>query len=308
MARAGRFVLLLVPLFAWPGSAKLVLRALNRTAPLAVAAAVQAAEVAKRQSPGCLGGWASNSTTSFVLKGPTQDAFDDIYQKRLWGGDGHGSSLSGSGSNLESTRTLCGVLAAAVSRTVKEKQAQNVQPLVVSILDAPSGDFFWMPNCLGAVSSQLPQGASLKYQGVDVSSVAKSMAEGRRPQVQGTLQKVAIEPFRVVNLADPGVLSREFPGAGFDILLCHDALQHNPLANVRKIIDNFNAVHGRFLVVDVDRGGSNYQNITAGGMRSIDLTSSPFGFAAECLEHNGDQPSTPWEDEWFGIFRLPLRR
>ena len=69
---------------------------------------------------------------------------------------------------MERTRNLCGVVFAAVQRLEKEDSHPAGTP--VRILDAPCGDFTWMPRCLNLLAQGFPT-RSFEYQGVDISAV-----------------------------------------------------------------------------------------------------------------------------------------
>lgn len=225
---------------------------------------------------------------------PDQTAFDDVYNHNKWFGS---NSLSGPGSSPAATHVLCHTLSVAVSKVAAGKPAGSR----ISVLDAPSGDFVWMPGCLSSIQSTLVAGLSLAYQGVDVSSVAVGLAEKRRANVQAALKTVSISPFQQVDLADAGSLAKF---GHVDILMSHDCLQHNPTANVWKILHNFNT-SADLLVIDVDRDSHNQQDIPAGKLRFVDITLPPYGFNVQCIDPNTGQPKAD-EDEWFGIFKLPL--
>jgi len=84
-----------------------------------------------------------------LLQNPTSgEAFDNVYKKSAWGGDGVASSFSGGGSSVAATDILCKTLTPAILGAVQEKQEQSGAEggVVLRILDAPSGDFFWMPH------------------------------------------------------------------------------------------------------------------------------------------------------------------
>mmetsp|Transcript_112024 Transcript_112024/g.157056 ORF Transcript_112024/g.157056 Transcript_112024/m.157056 type:complete len:281 (-) Transcript_112024:68-910(-) len=242
----------------------------------------------------------------FLQGQPTKDAFDHIYRDAVWGGDGVTSSKSGTGSSWGvGTQLLCKTITEALMEVAAERGAAGQSDFELNLLDAPSGDFFWMPGCLEHISSKLPEGAKLNYQGVDVSTVAKDTAEGKRASVQASLPKVKIEPFLAMDLSETNILERTFPGKKFDVINCHDALQHNPLSQVKEIVANFNKCANR-LVVDVDMAGTNAQDISPGQFRAIDLTDAPFNNKPECLVMNPDPVSVP-EKEHFAIFKLPLK-
>ena len=238
------------------------------------------------------------------MQEPVKDAFDKIYTKRMWGGDGVTGSMSGGGSDIgRATEALCSVIFEALLKASKEKEAAGMTEYELNFLDAPSGDFFWMPGCLSRMASRLPAGARLNYQGVDVSGVATRLAEGKRAAAQASVPKVTIEPFKTLNLAEAGILTRTFPAKHFDVINCHDALQHNPTELVHAILGNFNLA-GTWLVDDVDMAGSNGKDIVAGQFRPIDITAPPFNNVPECLEAGPEENSG--ENEHFGIFRLPV--
>ncbi|CAE7315968.1 unnamed protein product [Symbiodinium natans] len=238
-----------------------------------------------------------------LLQDPVQDAFDKIYTRHSWGGDGVHWSKSGAGSNInQATEALCSVILEALLKASKEKEAAGMTEYDLNFLDAPSGDFFWMPGCLSRIASRLPAGARLNYQGVDVSDVATRIAEGKRASAQASVPKVTIEPFKTINLAETGILGRTFPAKHFDVINCRDALQHNAMELVHAILGNFNLA-GTWLVNDVDTAGSNGKDIRAGQFRPIDITAPPFNNVPECLQVG---PIKRKENENFGIFKLPV--
>jgi hypothetical protein len=67
-------------------------------------------------------------------------AFDSIYRQHKWGGDGVTSSLSGSGSSLAESKSLCAVLVKHVAHLVRQTGQSTV-----SLLDAAMGDW-WVHN------------------------------------------------------------------------------------------------------------------------------------------------------------------
>lgn len=239
----------------------------------------------------------NNSGLLFAAPTP-KSVFDDIYDHHKWGRGGE--SLSGAGSSVAATKQLCGVLKQAVSISLSRKAVPKV-----SILDAPSGDFNWMPVCLRAISESLPT-ASLSYQGVDVSASAINLAEPKRVAFQQSISRVQTAKFQALNLAEPGVLLKKFGQHAFDVIVSHDALQHNPKTNIQVILQNYNSV-GKTLVVDVDRAGQNAYDIGVGKVRYIDIMQPPYSFSPICMNENQAQ-HCDGENEWFGIFNLPLHR
>jgi len=273
--------------------------------------AVQEALMAsKLNSPSCLQAppthygfmAAANSTAkTMAAKSPEAHEFEHIYQTREW--SANGAPLSGEGSTVGATQVLCQVLLAAIGKAAAHKpQGSNIR-----VLDAPSGDFHWMPTCLRAIDNMVANlHMTLTYQGVDVANSALQMSEGKRGQAQAGLRHVTISPFQNVNLAQAGSLAHL---GQFDVVLSHDCIQHNPNAGIQAILNNFNSVTG-FLVIDLDRGSyqgsSNFQDIALGGFRPVDISQPPYSFAAHCTDRNTAQHTA--ENEWFGILDLPLHK
>ena len=127
------------------------------------------------------------------------DVFDTIYKHRGWGGDGVDASLSGSGSSLANTKRLCGLLGQLV-----HEASQNAT--VVTFLDAPMGDWFWMSRCLPSMAQNLRNGGRLVYQGVDVSATALAHADRRRNFVAAGEPHGRSTSFRADRPRTPGCL------------------------------------------------------------------------------------------------------
>lgn len=237
----------------------------------------------------------------------TESAFEDIYQRHTWAS---GESLSGFGSTFEATTALCDVIVDAVAKVLEEKRNMG-EALSMALLDGPSGDWHWMPRCLDRVKSSLPQGATLQYQGVDIAQDAVDLAERQRHKLGNHIgHAVQVLPFKHADLTDISQMTAATGGRKFDLVVCHDALQHNPLEGVRKILDNFNSL-GKYLVIDVDTQTEfdNFRDIEAGGVRFINLQKPPFNARPLCMDENfaqnsGSQGSA--EGEWFGVYRLPM--
>merc|ERR1711933_431045 len=119
----------------------------------------------------------------------------------------------------------------------------------------------------------------------------------------------SIREFQVADLAMPDAFT-QLGTNRFDVIISHDALQHNPIANVHKILDNFNQ-SGDYLVVDIDRAGKNWRDIRVGSFRPVDITEPPFNLTVQCWDKNyymagSKSPKVRAEKEWFGIFKMPF--
>lgn len=207
--------------------------------------------------------------------------FDDIYTHGKWGGDGSKASLSGSGSSLAQTKLLCGLLGQLV-------RAMGLNKTVVTFLDAPMGDWFWMSRCLPSMARNLPAGGQLIYQGVDVSATALAHANRRRAGVAALItelkgnRSIALPPFVQVDLARPGVfVDTKLSHARYDVVMCMDALMHLPVPMVAAALWNLNAVGtggGTFVTNQDTRHNDPHFNrpIQPGQWRPLDVTLPPF--------------------------------
>ena len=210
------------------------------------------------------------------------DVFDTIYKHRGWGGDGVEASLSGSGSSLANTKRLCGLLGQLV-----HEASQNAT--VVTFLDAPMGDWFWMSRCLPSMARNLRNGGRLVYQGVDVSATALAHADRRRDFVAAVVARlpgnrtVTLPPFVQIDLARPGVFLRtpaKLSHKSYDIVMCMDALMHLPIPMVAAALWNLNTVGkpgGTFVTnQDTRHRDRNFNKpINPGQWRPLDVTMPP---------------------------------
>jgi len=235
----------------------------------------------------------------------TSEKFQRIYDTNYWQPTRDGS-VSGAGSSIDSTKALCQIFQQTAMKILNDKQKKGAA-LSLNVLDAPSGDWFWMPSCLHALDAILPDGASVYYQGLDVAYKAVALAEGARKKFKS--KSIKVDTFQIADLSNSEALHSAVNNVKFDIILCHDALQHNPTSQVEAILRNFNAL-GKYLVVDIDRVSNNFLDIEPGGYRQIDLTKPPYALKPLCADENVLQNKDPYmrksESEWFGVFQLPV--
>jgi len=182
-----------------------------------------------------------------------RDTFSRIYSGSIWGRDGGGS---GAGSTLTHTATARVVLEMLIHRHG-----------VMRLLDAPCGSAHWWPPLLERLRWFRP---GFEYVGVDV--VESVIAENRRkfaadfPPPQAT--------FFAADLAQAALPT----GAGFDMSLCRDALQHLPLDMAIDVIANIAraaprvAAFGSY-VLDNEAGNA---DIRVGDYYLINLLLPPF--------------------------------
>ena len=128
--------------------------------------------------------------------------------------------------------------------------AADPPPEIVSLLDAPMGDWFWMPGCLEQVMKSLPPATLLRYHGVDVAPTAVRIAESRRDEVLERLDGLTAV-FSMVDLSRPSTLARSVRGERIDVVLCHDLFNHLFNHEILAALRNVNQIHSaKFLVTN----------------------------------------------------------
>lgn len=133
-----------------------------------------------------------------------QDVFEEIYGKRMWGGNNHsGSFNSGSGSDGTASRPYV----EAISRYIQENGIQHV-------VDLGCGDF--------RVGSAIVAATDVRYKGVDItrSLIAHLNANVARPGVE----------FQCLNIVDD-------PLPEGDLYLIRQVLQHLSNRQIAAILE-----------------------------------------------------------------------
>merc|ERR1711957_727361 len=108
-----------------------------------------------------------------------------------------------------------------------------------------------------------------------------------------------------MDLSQPGILEQAFGHNAFDIVLCNDALMHNPQKGIARILQNFNPI-GRYLIANSYVEAGDNTDIALGGWRRLDLTTAPYAFEPICgdLNHHAAEIRDP--GEYIVVFELPL--
>jgi hypothetical protein len=168
--------------------------------------------------------------SALQLSNTVQTTFEDIYARKLWGGDGDGS---GSGSRISATGGARQILELVVLKYG-----------LTSITDSPCGAMRWMPLALRRIGASVP---CLRYTGVDV---VRTVVAAARDKVAGVLppgQASFLVRTRALPNVCPMRLIRETvtrnntfvvfaqvwdlsaaplpPAAAHELVLCRDALQ-----------------------------------------------------------------------------------
>jgi len=170
-----------------------------------------------------------------------EDVFSEIYRSKKWG---HGPSVSGHGSTLETTSRWRAEVPGLLSRLS-----------ISSMLDAPCGDFYWMREV---------SGLELDYVGADI--VPDLIEENRR------LYESSRRRFMVLDIIKD-------PLPKVDLVHCRDCLVHLPLGSVKEALDNIKRSGSTYLLTTTfpNTGRGNLE-ISTGEWRPLDLCRSPFDF------------------------------
>jgi SAM-dependent methyltransferase len=173
----------------------------------------------------------------------TQEVFDDIYRRGLWGRNAESVGHSGVGSELSTT---------ALYRAFLEQFMKNAG--IHSVVDAGCGDWEF---------SQAIDWKDIDYKGYDI---VESVIEGDRKKYG----KPGVQ-FFVANVVDA-----DLPPA--DLLICKHVLQHLPSADVLKFLQQLPKYKHVLLVDSVSSVTLSAPNrdIAAGAFRELDVTQPPF--------------------------------
>lgn len=183
---------------------------------------------------------------------------------------GDAESVSGKGSNLDSTAELRRRLPALLRELG-----------VTSMLDLPCGDFHWMAHV---------DLAGIDYLGADIvpDLIAANRARHARPGIR----------FEVIDL-----IAGPVPRA--DLVFVRDCLVHLSNAHVRAALANIRASGSRYLLTTTFPGRTN-TDIVTGEWRAIDLTAPPFALPPPerlVAEGQGTCPGQA-EDKMLGLWKI----
>ena len=172
--------------------------------------------------------------------------FTKIYKLNYWGDK---NSLSGPGSNLDSTKILRGEL----PKLIKQFK-------IKSILDAPCGDFHWM--------KKIYKKMNVNYCGGDiVDEIIKKNTKTYSDQ-NTTFIKLDI-------------IKDKIPNA--DLMICRDCLIHFSYKDIFGFFKNFVKSNVKFILTTSYFNTTEFENrnIQTGDFRKIDLFKDPFFFKKE---------------------------
>ena len=166
--------------------------------------------------------------------------FDSVFDENKWG---DAESASGTGSNF------------AATAAIREELPPLLRQLgVVSLLDAPCGDFNWMRHV---------DLAGIDYTGVDVvpQLIARNEKQFGSAARHFVVRDIAAEPV---------------PRA--DAVFCRDGLVHLSYALIGSTLRNFKQSGARFLMTTTFKRRERNWDIVTGDWRPLNLELPPFSF------------------------------
>jgi hypothetical protein len=196
-----------------------------------------------------------------------QQVFATIERERRWGQ----SHASGGGSTLEYTTTTQAIVRQVVS-----------QFGIQSMLDAPCGDFAWMPAAL----QSLPEG--FLYTGADI---VPSLIE----------RNASAYPHHTFRVLD--IVSDDLPAC--DLVFCRDTLQHLSVPDIHKALQNFSRSGSRYLLTTTHLRRSGWRNARecrTGQCRDRNLLLPPFDLPDPIVIFSEQDTG----HKFLGLWRLPF--
>jgi len=207
--------------------------------------------------------------------GKAADAFGEHYRKGGWTSTRTPTvSRSGAGSTRVATTTTCAVLEKAV---LKLRSAQRGWPSI-RILDAPCGDWTWMPSCLNQIITATS--VQITYQGIDaVATLVQQLNSQKGDYLHGNAittklnANITVLPFRQVDLTNHHEM---MAFRDFDIIISKHMLIHTPNNMIMHVLHNWNATKAAYLVTDNWPYTETNNNIEFVQYREMDLHKAPF--------------------------------
>lgn len=180
--------------------------------------------------------------------------FEKIYFHNLWGDP---ASVSGAGSNLETTKNLRDKLPGLFLKYD-----------ITTVLDIPCGDFYWMQH----VVRDAPQ---IKYTGGDIVSQI----------IDSNLEKYESKDvsFFIIDLRSDQLLD-------VDLIIVRDCLFHLSFDDIVKVKENLKKSNIKYILTTnhiLDKDFSNIDIVT-GDFRLIDIFKEPLCFRGPVLERIAD--------------------
>lgn len=198
----------------------------------------------------------------------TERIFTHIYKTNLWGDD---ESISGTGSNLESTK----IIRAEIPKII-------IDLGINSVLDAPCGDFYWMKEIIDDLNIN-------SYLGVDiVQEIIKSNIE------KYTTSKTSFKHLNLITDPLPCV----------DLVICRDCIVHFSQEDIIKAIKNLKASGSKYILMTHFEKNRKFVEIRTGEWRPVNFTMAPFRFPKPIKLIMEGCKNYSFEDKTLSLWRL----
>lgn len=168
----------------------------------------------------------------------TQQVFDSIYAANSWEGD---ESVSGQGSDMDQTE----VVRQEIPKIIEQFE-------IVSFLDAPCGDHYWM---------SLINLVSVEYTGADIV----------KELVDKTAEKYPDKNFIQLDLVSDNMDS-------YDLVFVRDCFVHLSFESVLKALNNIKKSGSKYLLTTTFPEKDKNGDIVTGGWRWLNFQEPPFNF------------------------------
>jgi SAM-dependent methyltransferase len=198
----------------------------------------------------------SGQNVDHLSRTSLSERFSAIYKNRVWLNGRTAGSLSGLGSDLESTES------------VRQGLAELLKSLDTRVLlDVGCGDFTWM--------KEVP--FPLKYVGIDIvpDVIEADNALYRSEQRSFQVMDATLDPL---------------PQA--DTILCREVLFHLSFQDIKRFVKNIRKYGSSFLIATNDNDLKYNADILSGDFRMLNLRRSPFFFPspAQSIPDDGVLP------------------
>lgn len=197
-----------------------------------------------------------------------REVFTEVYVKGLWG---IRESKSGTGSNLEQTKTIREQLPLLVRNLGARK-----------LLDAPCGDFYWLKQ----VELDLDE-----YIGGDI---VRPLIEENRKSYE--------RPGRRFTVLD--IIEDELPNV--DLVFCRDCLVHFSFKDIRSAVDNIKKSGSTYFLTTTFSMREENEDICTGQWRPLNLQRPPIHFPEpiSLINENCTIGDGVYADKCLGLWRL----
>jgi hypothetical protein len=197
------------------------------------------------------------------------DVFGQVYAANYWG---NAESRSGNGSDLKQTA----VIRAEIPKLIRDLG-------VVSMLDIPCGDFFWMQRCQTGLET---------YIGADV---VPKLVRDLNEQYSNARRR-----FETLDLTEDALPK-------VDLVLCRDLLVHFSSNDIRRAVVNVKRSWSTYLLTTTFTDRDQNRDITTSGdWRPLNLELPPISFPkpVRLINEGCTEYQNQFKDKSLGLWRL----